>query len=183
MASQDFAKKLVKSNYDLNNPLDTARFQQVVSEFMKLVRADSLGDPNGEELIDKFCKLVDDKQVWHLAQMVVPEFRSGREEQYVPRVCVQSSTCITRLRLRVHDYALGEGHACLIYVLNRLPSLPPPRTDINILVTEQDMVTQRHKQDVEYLVTRGRGKQGATSDELDDIDDSVRQVEAEKGRK
>ena len=45
------------------------------------------------------------------------------------------------------------------------------------------MVTQRHKQDVEYLVTRGRGKQGATSGEVDDIEESVRQVEAEKARK
>lgn len=93
MASRDFAEKLVKSEYNLNNPLDTARFQQTVSEFMKPVRADSLNDPNGEELMDKFCKLIDDKQVWYLAQMVIPEFRSGREEQCVPksvRTIVQS---------------------------------------------------------------------------------------------
>ena len=94
MASHDFAKKLVKSNYDLNNPLDTAQFQQTVYKFMEPVRADSLGNPNGEELMDKFCKLVDDKQVWHLAQMVVPEFRSGREEQYVSKSVWTSPACI-----------------------------------------------------------------------------------------
>ena len=81
MASQAFSERLVKANYDFNNPLEAARFQKTVFEFMKLVKDDSLGDPNGEELMDKFCKLVNDREVWHLAQMVVPEFRSSREEQ------------------------------------------------------------------------------------------------------
>ena len=81
MASQAFSERLVKANYDFNNPLDAARFQHTVFEFMKLVKDDSFGDPNGEELMDKFCKLVNDREVWHFAQTVVPEFRSAREEQ------------------------------------------------------------------------------------------------------
>ena len=81
MASQAFSERLVKANYDFNNPLEAARFQKTIFEFMKLVKDDSLGDPNGEELMDKFCKLVNDREVWHLAQTVVPEFRSSREEQ------------------------------------------------------------------------------------------------------
>ena len=52
-----------------------------------------------------------------------------------------------------------------------------------MLVTEQSMVAQRHKQDVEYLVTRGRGKEGASSGELDDIEEQARQVEDELNRK
>ena len=81
MASQDFSERLMKSGYNLDDPLEAARFQKTVLEFMKNVRDDSLGGPSGKELMDKFCKLVDDREVWHLAQMVVPEFRSAREEQ------------------------------------------------------------------------------------------------------
>lgn len=85
MASQDFSERLIKSRYDPNDPLKVAQFQETVFEFMKLVRDDNLGDPNGAKLMDKFCELVNDKKVWHLAQMVVPEFRSTREEQYVSK--------------------------------------------------------------------------------------------------
>ncbi len=82
MDSQAFSERLIKANYDFNNPLDAARFQRTVFEFMKLVNANSLGDPKGAELMDQYCKFVDDKEVWHLAQTMVPEFRSSREEQY-----------------------------------------------------------------------------------------------------
>ena len=79
-------QKLDKTRYDINNPLDAARFQQNVIEFMDLVRSANISElskSNNEsrKLVDKFCKFVDDKDVWHLAQMVIPEFRSSLEEQ------------------------------------------------------------------------------------------------------
>lgn len=54
MASQDFSEILIKSRYDPNDPLKVAQFQETVFEFMKLVRDDNLGDPNGAKLMDKF---------------------------------------------------------------------------------------------------------------------------------
>lgn len=76
-------RKLDKTGYDINNPLDAARFQYNVMEFMDLVRhtvINKLSDTN-RQLVEKFCKFVDDKEVWHLAQMVVPEFRLSLMEQ------------------------------------------------------------------------------------------------------
>ena len=81
MASQAFSDRLIKAEYDLNDPLDAARFQKTVFEFMKRVKDGRFRGPDREELMDMFCKFVDDRKVWHLAQMVVPEFRSAREEQ------------------------------------------------------------------------------------------------------
>ena len=86
--------------------------------------------------------------------------------------------------LRIHTQTEGaKEDACLNYILSKLSFLPAPRGDLNVLVTEQSMVAQRHKQDVEYLVTRGRGKEGASPGELDDIEEHARQVEAELNRK
>ena len=81
-------QKLDKARYDINNPLDAARFQHNVMEFMDLVRntdvVGELSDRNNNinrQLVDGFCGFVDDKEVWHLAQMVIPEFRSSLMEQ------------------------------------------------------------------------------------------------------
>lgn len=41
------------------------------------------------------------------------------------------------------------------------------------------MVSQRQRQDVEYLVIKVRGREEATSSELDDIEDRYSQVEEE----
>ncbi len=179
MHSQAFSERLIKANYDLNNPLDAARFQQTVFEFMKLVKGNSLGDPNGAELMDQFCKFVDDKQVWHLAQTVVPEFRSSREEQYASNERMLSLSLCTKIASRVSEHTEGEGHSCLSHVLSKLSLLPPPRNDRGVLSREQELVSQMHRDDVAYLVTGGRGKRGATASELDEIENSCRQVEAE----
>lgn len=80
-------QKLDKAKYDVHNPLDAARFQQNVMEFMDLVRETTVGDFNDKSnnenrrLVDEFCRFVNDKEVWHLAQMVIPEFRSSLVEQ------------------------------------------------------------------------------------------------------
>ena len=49
-------------------------FQNTVFDFVKLVKENSLDSPCGTELMNKFCKFVTDREVWHLAQMVVPRF-------------------------------------------------------------------------------------------------------------
>ena len=83
-------KKLLKATYDPNEPLDAAKFQNMVLRFMEKVRQARLQDPsdrhNGvdrqsKKTIKAFCNLVSDKEVWGLAQMVVPEFRAAMEEQ------------------------------------------------------------------------------------------------------
>lgn len=96
-----------------------------------------------------------------------------------PKTCILPFTLSNNIASRIYEHIEGEGYACMNHVLNKLSFLPPPQNDMNALVTEQEMVAQRHRQDVEYLVTRGRGRRGATSRELDDVEDSCRQVEGE----
>ena len=82
MATQTFAReRLDQKSYDLNNPLEAARFQQTVLDFMELARVDESTVPNADGILTEFCEFVDDPEVWHLAQTVVPEFRSSAEAQ------------------------------------------------------------------------------------------------------
>lgn len=74
-------QKLDKARYDINNPLDAARFQHNVMEFMSLIRNSDRSNDINQQLVDEFCEFVDDKEVWHLAQMVVPEFRLSLVKQ------------------------------------------------------------------------------------------------------
>ena len=63
-------------------------------------------------------------------------------------------------------------------VLGKLSSLPARRDDESILVTEGDMIRQRHERFVEYLVTRGKGRKGMTPEERAESDRRIREVEA-----
>lgn len=64
MASQAFSGRFLNSTYNPNDALDAARFQETVFDFVNLVRDDSLDDPKiGAELMNKFCKLVNDTEV------------------------------------------------------------------------------------------------------------------------
>ena len=80
-------QKLIQARCDVHNPLDAARFQHTVMEFMDLVRNTVIGELSDgsknevRQLVDEFCRFVNDKEVWHLAQMVIPEFRSSLVEQ------------------------------------------------------------------------------------------------------
>lgn len=69
------------------------------------------------------------------------------------------------------------GSTPLNYVLNKLTRLPPPRSDKNVLTSEQDLLCQRHKLWVEYAVTGGRGRQAATSEQQAECDERVSQIE------
>ena len=69
------------SGYDLNNPLDCAKFQHTVEEFMGSVRDNTFRYPTDQKLLDEFCGFVNNKEVWCLAQTMVPEFRLAREDQ------------------------------------------------------------------------------------------------------
>ena len=81
-------QKLNKARYDVHNPLDAARFQRNVMEFIDLIRNTVVGgklsdesNNNNRHLVNEFCRFVDDKKVWHLAQMVIPKFRSSLVKQ------------------------------------------------------------------------------------------------------
>ena len=67
---------LVRKNYDLFNPLKVARFQRTSLDFIKAVRDNVFQGAERVKLMNDFCTFVSSKHVWHLAQMVVPEFRS-----------------------------------------------------------------------------------------------------------
>ena len=79
---------------------------------------------------------------------------------------------------RDHDYNNQTGEFALLNeVLKRLSFLPARRDDENILVTEGDMIRQRQTNYVEYLVTRGKGKNGMTQEERAESDRLIREVE------
>ena len=68
--------------------------------------------------------------------------------------------------------------SCLEYVLrqSKLPLLPARMDDKNVLTSEQIMLRDRHRTYVEYLVTGGKGKNGASHDARVEVDDLCQQV-------
>ena len=67
--------------------------------------------------------------------------------------------------------------SCLAHVLrrSRLPLLPAPRDDTNVLTSEQKMLLDRHRAYLEYLVTGGRGKDAASPNDHLEIEDLYQQ--------
>lgn len=65
----------------VQSPQDVVRCQQTIMEFMDLVENNALQDAKGTRLMTDFCGLVNNEDVWHLAKMVVPQFRLSRLEQ------------------------------------------------------------------------------------------------------
>ena len=83
MAGSEFDKpRLDLTKYVFKNPLEAAKFQRTVEDFMGLLESSPSDRLIDQKLLDEFCSFVDGEQVWHLAQMVVPEFRPEREELY-----------------------------------------------------------------------------------------------------
>lgn len=80
---------------------------------------------------------------------------------------------------RDHDYNNQTGEFVLLNnILSKLSFLPSPRDDENLLTTEGDMVWQRHKRYVEYLVTRGKGRNNMTPNERAELDQDIQEVKA-----
>ena len=71
------AYDLERSHYDLSKALEAARFQRTAFNFMDGVRANAFQGPEGSRLMDDFCAFVSSRDVWRLAQNLVPEFRSA----------------------------------------------------------------------------------------------------------
>ena len=82
-----------KENYDLNDPLGAAKFLRTTMDFMDLLREDQSPTLDTDGLLIEFCFFVDDSEVWHLAQTVVPEFRTSADAQCVP--CVPCDTLLS----------------------------------------------------------------------------------------
>ena len=77
------ARRLEQRNYDLRRPLERARLQKTVRDFMDLLRNNAF---NGREtshvsLVTAFCRLLDHDDVWYLAETVVPEVRVALADQ------------------------------------------------------------------------------------------------------
>ena len=72
---------------------------------------------------------------------------------------------------------------CLTYVLRRskLPLLPPPVHDRNVLTSEEKMLWDRHKTYVEYLATGGKGKHSASDSDRAEVDVLCQQVKDVEG--
>ena len=81
-----FDNSKFQCEYDLNDPQKTSLLQHTIMEFMDEVRKTTSGtspsiDKSNRALVNEFCEFVDDKEVWHLAQAVIPEFRFSLVEQ------------------------------------------------------------------------------------------------------
>ena len=72
-----------------------------------------------------------------------------------PRKCVMHLIFCNSVASRVKD---GDGYACLKHAFNKLFSLPARQGGMNVLVTEQNLVSQRHQQDAVYLETGVLGR-------------------------
>ena len=119
-----------------------------------------------------------------LLRRLYPSFDQREKSSKLPRLFVLTFVLCTNIASRIHEHTEGgKGYACLNHVLNKLSFLPPRRRNINVFVTEQDVVSQRQRRYVEYLEIRVRGRGAATCSELDDIEDHYSQVEAELDRK
>lgn len=55
--------------------------------------------------------------------------------------------------------------------------LPPPRSDKNVLTSEQELMSQRHKQWVEYIETAGTDRQAVTPVQRAECDKRVTQID------
>lgn len=80
MSASTFDATRFEGNYDFNNAQDLCRIQIAISDFMTLVREGAFIVGRDEGLAESFCRFVDREEVWHLAEMVVPEFRTGELE-------------------------------------------------------------------------------------------------------
>ena len=78
--------RLDPDEYDWEVPLHLARVQRTVEDFitcMQTIEVQTIEAicPDDQATLDEFCAFVDDPKVWPLAQMVVPEFRSAKEDR------------------------------------------------------------------------------------------------------
>ena len=59
---------------------------------------------------------------------------------------------------REHDTTSTEPKLALLnYLLSQMSLLPARRDDENLLYDEGDLIREKHRLDVEYLVTKGQG--------------------------
>ena len=69
-------------SYDFNNPLDGAKYQNTVEEFLGLLRNGQLHKAKHTGLFDRFVTFVQqDHHFWELALPVVPELRVNEVEE------------------------------------------------------------------------------------------------------
>ncbi len=92
--------------------------------------------------------------------------------------CSPIPACLTLVEVYRHP----ENH-CLSYILHRsrLPLLPAPRDDKNVLTSEEKMIRDRHRTYVEYLVTGGQGISCASPSDRVAIDSLCEQFEGVHG--
>lgn len=65
----------------------------------------------------------------------------------------------------------------LNHILRKLTRLPSPQNDAGALDSERALLRQRHKMNVEYLVTDGKGRGAITSDDLKEVERRVQDVQ------
>lgn len=78
-----FHEKLQLGYYNgLCEPADAARCQESIRQFMTLIEDNTIQLRRDMQLLKDFCNLVDHDDVWHLAAMVIPQFRLSKAEKY-----------------------------------------------------------------------------------------------------
>ncbi|KAI4144892.1 MAG: hypothetical protein L6R39_004005 [Caloplaca ligustica] len=139
---QSWLVKLSLGYYnELRDPIDAATCQHEIESFMDVVESNGLQGPQGARIMKRFCTFVEHPKVWHLAKMVVPQFRLSKEENDQER---------NQKRSFGDAFVLDN----LEFILKNLTRLPV-RPDKHAVTTERELVKQRFRRSVQYIMTGG----------------------------
>ncbi|KAL8707766.1 MAG: hypothetical protein Q9225_007711 [Loekoesia sp. 1 TL-2023] len=120
--------------YSFSDPQQAGQCQKTIEDFMVLVEDNALQSSEGAQSMEEFCKFIEHPNVWHLAEMVVPQLRQSRLE---------------------NEQADKDGDfTCLNYILDHLTRLPI-RNDDHVMTTEQEMLRARFRLWARYVLTAG----------------------------
>ncbi|ETN37684.1 uncharacterized protein HMPREF1541_07307 [Cyphellophora europaea CBS 101466] len=143
MAPDPFDTQRLYKTYAVNSPNAAMEFQEMVEDFMEIVRNEEEWIATGNNIIhvDAFIVLVRGKEMWPLAKLVIPEFQETQAFD------TETNTAV--------NYVLRA-------VFDKRPAIPiyDPK-----LLEEEKFVRRHLCHTVEYLATLGMGEDGLSKEE------------------
>lgn len=144
MGSNGFDVSRLTRKYDIQDIRDSVALLKTVKDFTIATRSNKIDPEQFDQCATPFVHLVDDPDVWHLVEMVVPEFREA-------------------LSISPNQKSPSQLQQILQLCTHRLPQ---SLRKTNILTDEQVMLRDRNEQAIEYLETGGKGRAQGTEEQL-----------------